>query len=306
MKNVTGIVETKIEMPDQLFELFQKLNNKGYIFRGQSNGEWPLATSLERSINRFCPEYIGVIENREHWMLHAFKSKSHLYSMHSIHTPQENDHVEWLAIMQHFGCPTRLLDFTDSPHIATYFAVHDAASDAAVWALDWWTMRDKLQRRFELGYEPMKTLRDEVNRRHLELANKYIANQSLRGPDACPLSLIPITPQKFTDRISRQQGLFITPTNAQRPFMENLTAVYNLGTDAYEKIEQVKFDALLTKDFMEEFVSSARTFAIKLILPLEHHRSILSSLRQMNVTAETLFGGIDGLAKSLVQTVLRS
>ena len=43
--------------------------------------------------------------------------------------------VEWLALMQHHGAPTRLLDFSWSPFVATFFALERATSDVAVWAL---------------------------------------------------------------------------------------------------------------------------------------------------------------------------
>jgi hypothetical protein len=46
---------------------------------------------------------------------------------------------EALAIAQHYGVPTRLLDFSSDPLIAAYFAVENPQSDAediAVWAVD--------------------------------------------------------------------------------------------------------------------------------------------------------------------------
>ncbi len=88
------------------------------------------------------------------WKLHPFVSRvedaGHRYEQniaqhfmlraHSRYPncPDQNDAPNWLFLMQHYGLPTRLLDWTGSILIATYFAVrheryHD--EDGAVWAL---------------------------------------------------------------------------------------------------------------------------------------------------------------------------
>ncbi len=50
---------------------------------------------------------------------------------------------EWYFLMQHYGAPTRLLDWTGNPLVALYFAivdqeVHGKNRDAAVWVFDPW------------------------------------------------------------------------------------------------------------------------------------------------------------------------
>ncbi len=263
----------------------------GYVFRGQSDSKWQLATSLQRSLSIYQP-IVPMPENKEHWTLHEFRSKSHLYVSHK---PEEDDNIEWLALMQHHGCPTRLLDFTESPYIAAYFAIVESTSDAAIWALNRIQLRDRVHGEFKFPYSIHDRLKDETNIEHLKLANTFI------GKDAWKIKksfLIPLIPKKLSDRISRQQGLFIFPTNASESFMRNLAVAYSVESEN-------DFLKLSYKDVSEMEFKETKPQVIKLVLPKNVHRDALKDLMQMNITAETLFGGLDGLAKSLLQKVIR-
>ena len=53
-------------------------------------------------------------------MIERFKRKA---PSRYVKVPDEGKYYDWLFLMQHFGLPTRLLDWTESPLIALYFAV---------------------------------------------------------------------------------------------------------------------------------------------------------------------------------------
>ena len=43
------------------------------------------------------------------------------YHDYATHIPSQGSVIEWLALMQHHGAPTRLLDFSYSVYVAAYF-----------------------------------------------------------------------------------------------------------------------------------------------------------------------------------------
>src|SRR3954468_13724722 len=103
--------------------------HKGWLFRGHRCPEWVLETSLERTCKR-C----GVPQVQyEKAVWNEFRRHAHAYLSR---VPELPSTFEWLALMQHYGAPTRLLDFTASFWIALYLAFEDADRDCAVVALD--------------------------------------------------------------------------------------------------------------------------------------------------------------------------
>lgn len=92
-------------------------------YRGQGEYSWNLSPGLLRLTD--APS--------ENSFLTRFKqSAAMLIDRHP------KDSFDWMFLMQHYGVPTRLLDWTESPLTALYFAVSDKLRedfDGALWSL---------------------------------------------------------------------------------------------------------------------------------------------------------------------------
>ncbi len=92
-------------------------------YRGQSNADWKLLPTLARRGDGISIELD---------LLARFKQNASLL----LQPPPDSD-WGWLTVMQHYRVPTRLLDWTESPLVALYFAVQSREDhDGALWMLN--------------------------------------------------------------------------------------------------------------------------------------------------------------------------
>ena len=98
------------------------------IWRGHGDATWFLMPKVFRNLSHPDKRYneAGLIG---HFVMRA-PTRAH------ARTPDADDHFSWLFLAQHYGLPTRLLDWTENPLVALYFAVEkETDKDGAVWAL---------------------------------------------------------------------------------------------------------------------------------------------------------------------------
>lgn len=111
-----------IESWSKLAELIEEHADAPWIFRGQSADDIPLRPKAGRVGGEHGTARKKPYDpHHEIEALRLFKREAQPYLGHRPETD-----MEWLAIAEHHGMVTRLLDWTESLLVAAYFAVADA------------------------------------------------------------------------------------------------------------------------------------------------------------------------------------
>jgi hypothetical protein len=120
----------------EALETLVNLSGKRWLCRGQAQAAW---ASLEPSIDRDALKKLGRPEKleRERQSINLFRRTARDFASAGEQGALTDD-ITALMVLQHYGVPTRLLDWSLSPHVAAYFAVRsDHACDGDLWAFDY-------------------------------------------------------------------------------------------------------------------------------------------------------------------------
>lgn len=124
--------------PTDLDGLFTFLGgpNDGWLFRGQGRYGWNLTTRLERELKLWPVDPTGLDRlAAEAESINTFIAKAR----HLLPALSEEDLLGWIAVMQHYGAPTRLLGLDPFPLRRVLFRVRRhrrRRCGAALWMLD--------------------------------------------------------------------------------------------------------------------------------------------------------------------------
>ncbi len=244
----------------------------GVAFRGDSiaNRQGPLKPTLLRHFDKV--DDIHKALTIEKLTVRRFDNQAYEFlPPHEFFMRQ--DILSVIALMQHHGAPTRMLDWSKSIYVAAFFAVEKNPRDAgAIWLVN--------------VAEVNKFMHNGTTD---EDRNKVMENVCNRSRDLTGGIFDPIAEKRIifsdrrlqSDRMIAQQGVF--------SFCENL-----LG-DQQEIFEKVSAGVESAND---------KTFAFgRLVIPAKRKPEFLSHLEKMNITPASLFPGIDGVGRSIEKMV---
>jgi hypothetical protein len=174
--------------------------------------------------------------------------------------------IEWLALMQHHGAPTRLLDFSRSPFIAAFFSFEQCFIrndvDVAVWAINYNFLKNKALEELETEFSTeIKENKRLINERLFEKLF-HLNNRNL---------VFPVEPFRMNRRYSLQQSIFVSTGNSNENFLNQLK-------------------------FLENDIGRA---VVKIEMPSILHKQVIRDLQRMNLNRASLFPDLDGYAASL-------
>lgn len=322
MSAETKCIRIRLTSWTKFFELLPAIVGRNWIYRGHENAEWSLSTGLERN-EREIDSYVdrkwddkgmtGELKRVFNVALRAgtqsrveFDTEKmaieYFRMMANEKLKPNSSYVEALALMQHYGCKTRLLDFTFSIFIALFFAYEKrfCGKDRAIWMIN---LGEMLKNEKGKIYEDIRKNEDatlskedqdlmamyprQVLMRCADMADKWLLEQCHDEFGVCPVWLPGNNP-----RVVAQSGLFLMPKSQRGSFIENLSKELAI------KITEDK------KDFEYEDVEFGKyvldgSAVVKLVFDSGLEEHAWDVLEMVNITPGVVYPDLEGLAKSI-------
>ena len=224
-----------------------------FAFRGAGDSTHDLRSALSRLGDQ--------ARELEPHILRNFRRYAHAESAKTDST------WNWLALAQHHGVPTRLLDWTYSPYVAMHFATESVEHfdrDGIIWSIDYTKTNDLLPK-------DLRALLEDERAEAFTVEMLVEAASTLRELDSLAKKpfLLFFEPPSLDERIVNQFALF------------SLLSSPTVSLD--------------------EWLSRHPDVVRRILIPASLKWEIRDKLDQANITERVLFPGLDGLGRWLAR-----
>lgn len=242
-----------------------------FIYRGHSSESYELLPGLFRKHRHLADKeqelYItndiyGPVNEKD--ILNAF-----IQEASSTVSIPNNELSKWAEYAQHFGAPTRLLDWSSNPLVALYFACVKKENTGRVWMLHLSNYNRLWMRQME---EPLRRSIRQIITDNIEGTSKYDYP-------------IPYTPYYVDPRMSAQGSFFLAWGANHESFEEmflkeeyEMAIPNNSGIRIYGVHEQT-------------------AFLFSFLIHSDRKVHLLRELDTVGINEKTLFPGLDGIGR---------
>lgn len=185
-----NIVKLKVENLSDYFAIISDSldSETRYWFRGHATADWGLVPSALRFVDG---------ESRRS-ALNLISEFQRVVDFRIPNSPREDERLKWMQIAQHYGLPTRLLDWTESATTALFFACLNFDKNGIVYVINPVDINRMI--------DPRRPRIFDTNT-DFDLINKYVSGGHLPKTKTA-LNIIAINPVLNDERLIVQRGVF--------------------------------------------------------------------------------------------------
>ena len=248
-------------------------------YRGHTDISWDLIPKVQRG-------FVGNDEElfrKERYYTNDFQARASLFKSSK---PKLYEYANWLTLMQHYGLPTRLLDWSRSPLVALYFAVSDICNsekDACVWLLT----PGKLNTTVKLEKPSSVDGKEYVNSFIYNMEHNTILTMIFTAFRRWELSDNPdaITPEdkKFDHRFKTLNG--------------KIAACYPTEADSRVYNQYAAFTVHNSSKMLNDFCD--KSTLSRITIPYEKKKDLLCELSVCGITQSYIYPDLEHLANEI-------
>ena len=272
-----------------------------WVFRGLTDSHFHLEPAIERHARHKSIPWLAL----QKLVASEFKSRARMHLSPALFADPQ-DELTWLAQMQHYAIPTRLLDFTYSPFVALYFAVRkqqnvykqEGVSHVRLWAINATEVNNRFCRvALNARAEGRKRAGEKIPRRVMHpdtfLTEADTVDLETQGLEKLIVESLRAT-GTYRAELERQGCVAVALPPAFNPRLASQQGVFLVNC-----AENLSFGESLNKMMAPSGLGWCKRFDISIGAVPE----IEQRLFQMNIHEQTLFPDMDGLAGFIRQKI---